>query len=159
MKFDLFAWDECRLGVDLEHHDTRLRVVVSRPSALFVIAEGFEVCAGYGTEFDLTFGQPVSFRVEGPKDARAFVNAAFTVASESRGQVFTNFESAPADVGHLAAVKHALRQQQLEQRAFMAELRREKRELEEKRAAHAAQVASQAPASDVVEPVEEANGV
>lgn len=138
MKFDPFRWDE--VSVNAEHQSSGALVVqVSKPAALFVTALGYEVCAGYGTFFDVSIQGEYGFRVEADKGTRAFVQSPPIPAVEASGVIFTNHEAGLETSGLIYQMKKALRAQQIEQAALMATVREETAKL--KAAAEAAAAA------------------
>lgn len=123
MKLDLFAWDEFNAGSQYERADGRLRVQLSRPGALMVMAEGYEVCAGFGTSFDVVVACSVRFWAEGPKDMRCFILGEASQVVERSKTVFTSVDMLPSDEGHYGALRRQMREQQLEHRAMMRQMR------------------------------------
>lgn len=123
MRFDVFKWAESPAGDWTIGPVGRLRVKLSAPAALYVMAEGFEALAGFGTEFDLSISYPYAFKAEGPKGLRVFFEDVDMAAPESSGLVFTNAERLRHESGAMLAVQRALRMQKFAHMGLMRELR------------------------------------
>lgn len=142
--FDVFAWAETALNESLSGSRS-LVVRCSAPACLYVSVEGYEVLAGVGTDFDLRLGEAYSWRVEGPKGCRVFYQPGHMSSVDSQGEVFTNTRM-PEQSGSYFEVKKALREQKLQARVIMNEMRQATADLRAARsAAAAAQAAAAAP--------------
>jgi len=122
-KLDVFAWSEVIPGSEVAGVARNLELRCSAPSALFVSSQGYEVLAGYGTDFDLAIADEYTFRLEGPKGVRCFVKGDVSAQYQSQGQVFTNCDRLPHQSGAVLEVRRALREQQFRHQQFMREAR------------------------------------
>lgn len=124
-KFDVFTWEEVQINEKTEARKGRLRLRISQPVPVYIEAQGFEVLAGYASDFDLEISEAVTFRVEAPEGVRAFRYAPFPTSTVADGEVFTNIDRMPHESGMLAEVTRARRMLEIEKRQMLAEIRRE----------------------------------
>jgi len=139
-KLDVFAWYEVTPGTEVAGIARNLELRCSAPSALFVSSQGYEVLAGYGTDFDLAIADEYTFRLEGGKGVRCFVKGNVFAQYQSRGQVFTNCDRLPHQSGAVLEVRRALREQQFRHQQFMREARQAAEGLRRMRADLAASI-------------------
>lgn len=124
MIFDVFKWEE--INATESHHESpkgRLLLRMSQSGAVYVSAQGYEVLAGVGTEIDVTTAEDVTFRIEAPKNTRAFLYRPAAIHTRPMGEKFTNQDRRPEESGTVLEVKRALRELQLAQRAALREIR------------------------------------
>lgn len=141
MKFDLFAWSE--VAAPEKWHpcaDGRLRLRFSEPGAVFCRCQGYEVLAGYGTDFDLTFAEILEYRCSLPKGGRVFGRFPGGTGAESTGEVYTNADRSLDQSGTYFEVRRALREQQIAQHVQLGEMRAATRALKLARLAMTAAV-------------------
>ena len=125
MKLDIFKWSQVDLEKETPVPNGRLTVKTSLPCSVFVSQEGYEVLAGYGTEFDYTISGAAEFRIEGPAKARAvYLNP------PRKGQVvelprFTNTERKAMESGTMLEITKAMRQMKLEHQIMRRAIRGE----------------------------------
>lgn len=124
-KFDVFSWEEVQTNEKIQVAKGRLRLRLSQPAPVYIEAEGFEVLAGFASDFDLEISEAVSFRVEAPECVRAFRYSPFPTSVVAEGEVFTNIDRMPHESGMLAEVTRARRMLEMEKRQMLAEIRRE----------------------------------
>lgn len=155
MKFDPFMWAEVTTSAS-HHAEGFLGLRLSAPSAVYIVADGFEALLGYGTSFDADIAGLFEYRVEGPKGVRFFQYVPPAVSFDSQGEVYTNADRLPFQSGQVYEVQRALRMQQLMQRDMMAEIRQATAELRASRAPAAP--AASAVSSDEAEGTSDAEG-
>lgn len=124
MRFDIWKWTEANVGKEYQVPKGRLRVKVSAPAALYVAAEGYEVLAGVGTDFDLIMQQDATWRVEAGKGARVFYEDPAPVFRSAEGERYTNQDLRPSESTSIIEVKKMLRAFRLEQKAMMERARK-----------------------------------
>lgn len=147
MRFDPLAWDEVSPNEENICKGT-LRVRSSREGALYVQVEGVEALYGIGTSFEVQTPAEMIWRLDGPADARVFVQRMFGTSFECEGETFTNIDRMPHESESVAEVTRARRMLELERRSFLAEVRAEN-------AAIAAQLAAKRQAAaEETDPVE-----
>lgn len=123
MKFDVFQWSPVLIKVPQQAPLGRLWLRLSKPGALYVEAQGYEVLAGYGAEFDLKLAQPVTFRIDAAETVSAFLYTPEAVYHRPDGEVFTNPDRMVHESGAVLEVRKALRAFELEKRAILREMR------------------------------------
>lgn len=115
MKFDPQSWNEVKPNVEIAHEASRLRLLLSRPAAIFATAQGVEVLAGYGTEIDIKTEGLTSFLVDTDnEDLRAFVHRPYRQPASPVGEVLTNMDRQPHQSGAVLEVQQALRSASLQ---------------------------------------------
>lgn len=134
MRFDPFSWEELQVSTPYDEKRGRLKLRVSAPSALYVQALGVETLFGYGADFDVTCAHPFSFKVEGPKGARAFAYSPADNHYTSTAEVYTNGDRLPMESGTMAEVRREIRLHRLHQMQERNELRMQLNEVKQLRA-------------------------
>lgn len=124
MKFDPFKRVEVKPNAENKAPEGRLQLWASRPVALFVCAEGYEVLVGTGVHFDLETQAEMTFRAEGEDGVRVFIEKPQREVFEPTGdEVFTNIDRKPNESGTIAEVRRAVRLAQLEMREMLRQAR------------------------------------
>lgn len=125
MKLDLFNWHEVEPNEQAKAPQGSLRVRLSQPAALYVTSEGYEVLAGFGSDFDIVTATPVdTIRAEGPESLRVFVHDTGSRVVQPRDRVFTNMDRQPTLSGPMLEVQRAVRALRLEAQQVRMENRR-----------------------------------
>lgn len=126
MKFDPFSWTEVKTNEEIQHPKGRLLLRISQTCPLYITAQGVEALAGVSTEFEVDVSEEVTFRIDAPKAARAFIFEAEPTSIEYDGEVFTNIDRMPSESGSVAEVTRALRMLEFNRRAMLREIREER---------------------------------
>lgn len=109
---DIFNWHEVK-GNEGQGQG-RLWLRASCHGALYIEAEGYEICAGFGAEFDLAVAQEFRYRFEpSAKGGKAFRYEVVPIIAESSGEIFSNADMQSLASGHTAEIRALLRKQEI----------------------------------------------
>ena len=131
MKFDPYEWQEIVIGQEIPGKPGGFRLVLSKPSAVYITAQGYEALLGFGTVFDVKIATEYTYRVEQSQVLRAFADTPPDAHYEPEGEVFTNADRLVMESGAVAEVTRALRLLKFEQRRAMEEIRAARRKTRE----------------------------
>lgn len=124
--YDPTMWKEVKPG-ELFAASGRVNLVATHEMQLWCEVQGVEVLVAVGRELSRSYTDTgVTWWVEGPEDARVFVEERGKAFHRPRGEKFTNIDRKPQESGTLLEVRRALRQIQLERRATIQALRAER---------------------------------
>lgn len=128
MKFDPFEWQEIVTGQEIPGKPGGFRLVLSKPAAVYITAQGYEALLGFGAVFDVKIATEYTYRVEPAEYLRAFTDTPPDAHYEPEGEVFTNADRLAMESGAVAEVTRALRLLKIEQRRAMDEIRAARRQ-------------------------------
>lgn len=126
MKFDPFNWHEVKPNEKTQSQKGWLRVRCSSAAPLYIQAQGVEALAGVNTCFDVETSEKVTWHIDAPEGVRVFYQGRTPTATKPQGETFTNIDRMPQESGMLAEVTKAMRAFELERRAALGEIRRER---------------------------------
>lgn len=118
MKQTVFDWQEVKHGFETQE---RLQLRLSRPGAVYIEQEGYEILLGFGSTFDAKISGRFKVNLEIEEGARAFVKARTVDQIECTGEVFTNIDRQSHESGAVLEVRRAIREMQLMQMQFRRE--------------------------------------
>lgn len=121
MKFDFSVWNE------VSHEKTiteagKLRLLASRPCALYAQAHGVETLVGFGSSWDLETTEAVIFHLDNPK-ARLFIAAPVSSVIHPDGEVFTNIDRMTEESGPVLEIRRAMRDLEISKRQAIMDIR------------------------------------
>lgn len=124
MKFSPYNWNEVKSNETLNVEKGRVRLQISKPSAIFTISEGYEALVGYGTSFDFEISESAQIKIDGPTTARLFHYRSAATTLQEHGEVFTNIDRMVQESGTMAEVTRALRMLEIERRSALRDIQR-----------------------------------
>lgn len=129
MKFSPLNWNEVKSHEEIAVKKGWLRLRVSAPCPLYLSAQGYEALAGVETAFNVEIAEEMTFRLDAPKGARAFLFVDEPTTYEPEGEVFTNIDRMVDQSGSYNEIQRALRQLEMDKRAMLRDMRMEHMEV------------------------------